>query len=144
MRIKRGSLSAHLKVISKGIDINKPLDRFLPAQSLPGCLSKPNAKSRWEASIKCSEGRWRVQEESCLSHDAQQLLNARLPQIERSALKHRCVRKRGRVRGRVIHLAIFSVSTKTAMDLKRALDVSGKGIFRSHVLFPGFILAEML
>lgn len=77
MRIKRGSLSAHLKVISKGIDINKPLDRFLPAQSLPGCLSKPNAKSRWEASIKCSEGRWRVQEESCLSHDAQQLLNAR-------------------------------------------------------------------
>lgn len=74
---------------------------------------------------------------SCLMPD-------RLPQIERSALKHRCVRKRGRVRGRVIHLAIFSVSTKTAMDLKRALDVSGKGIFRSHVLFPGFILAEML
>lgn len=59
MRVKRGSLGAHLKVIFKEIDINKPLDRFLPAQCLPTSLSKPNAKLRWEASIKCSEGRWK-------------------------------------------------------------------------------------
>lgn len=77
-RVRKGCiLGAHLKVIAKGIEINKPLDRFLSAWCLPGSLSKPNAKPRWEASIKCSEGRWKGAGGRCLSHDAQQLLNAR-------------------------------------------------------------------
>lgn len=123
-RVQRGcSLGAHLKVFSKGINWNKSLDSFLLAQCLPGSLSKPNAKQRWEASINCSEGGWKsgggrekvvrpAMHSSCFMPD-------RFPQIQRSALKHRCVRKRGRVRRRVIRVAIYSASTKTPVDLEQ-------------------------
>lgn len=64
---------------------------------------------------------------SCLMPD-------RLPEIERSALKHRCVRKRGRVRGRVVCVAIYSVSTKTSKDLEM-----GPGCpWKRHIHQPWF------
>lgn len=61
----------------------------------------------------------------------------RYPQIEKSALKHRCVRVR--VRRRVILAAICSASTKLLGTWSWALNVSGRHVFTSPALFPEFM-----
>lgn len=59
----------------------------------------------------------------------------RFPQIQRSAGKHRCVRERGRVRGRVVRVAIYSASTKPPMDL----ELGPARLWKRRIHQPSFV-----